>query len=262
MQTFTNNHQGDVLRDWLALTIGNSRLHWAWFQGKSLVKTSHSKHLSQTVENLPKYLKDVTQFPSLPKDIPIYLASVVPRQTLFWKSHPTVTEITLTQIPLRGIYPTMGIDRALALWGAVQTYGLPVLVIDAGTAITLTCTTPGPVPILMGGAILPGLRLQLQSLHRQTAALPTVELPKQLPSRWSLNTVNAIESGVIYTVLAGLKDFISDWLEQFPGSAIALTGGDAQLLLDRFKNQFPTIARKIAIDTQLAFLGIQSVLRH
>ena len=36
------------------------------------------------------------------------------------------------------MYPTLGIDRALALYSAGSTFRFPVLVIDAGTALRFT----------------------------------------------------------------------------------------------------------------------------
>lgn len=244
---------------WLALAIGNSRLHWACLEGNTLVETWDRNHLSEAIANFPQYFDNIPLPPTLLNRIPIYIASVVPQQTDFWQHHSAATEITLAQIPLKGIYPTMGIDRALTLWGGIQTYNVPVLVIDAGTALTFTGGISTPEPTLVGGAILPGLSVQLQSLHRQTAALPTVQLPQRLPKRWAANTPNAIASGIIYTVLAGIQDFATDWLAQFPDSKIIFTGGDAPFLLNYLKRQFPELARNIAIDPQLIFWGMRSV---
>jgi type III pantothenate kinase len=245
--------------DWLGLTIGNSRLHWAWFQGEKLDRFWDSEHLSNNAVNeellkktLPSFLQD--RFPN----IPIYIASVVSSQTVLWQAYPNVNLIALEQIPLKGIYPTLGIDRALAVWGAGTTLGFPCLVIDAGTALTFTGANSDRV--LVGGAILPGLRLQLQSLATKTAALPEVKLPERLPNRWTLNTPDAIQSGVIYTSLAGIRDFIEDWLERFPNSQIALTGGDAKILLSYLQIEFPNLAERVILDTNLIFLAMRSLV--
>jgi type III pantothenate kinase len=112
----------------------------------------------------------------------------------------------------------------------------------------------------VGGAILPGLRLQWQSLATKTAALPEVKFPERLPNRWTLNTPEAIQSGVIYTSLAGIRDFIEDWLEQFPNSRIALTGGDAKILLCYLQIQFPNLAQRIILDANLIFWGMRSLV--
>jgi type III pantothenate kinase len=243
--------------NWLALMIGNSRLHWGWFQGEILKVTWHTQHLSQPLikGNLPKEL-----FPSsLPnlENSPLYLASVVPQQTDFWQTYPLTKLITLQQIPLVQVYPTMGLDRALAVWGMGTTYGFPCLVIDAGTALTFTGVTRDKK--VRGGAILPGLRLQFQSLASKTAALPEVSLPQHLPVPWALTTPEAISSGIIYTTLAGIREFIQDWLGQFPDSNIGLTGGDSGLLMSYLASQYPEIATRLTLDENLIFWGIREI---
>jgi type III pantothenate kinase len=255
------------------LMIGNSRLHWAWFLGATLQQAWDTNHLPvATVEQLTQRLASgVMPEEVLPPNlvslhssdtsspIPLYLASVVPAQTTLWKTYPVAEVITLEHLPLKELYPTLGIDRALALLGAGETLGYPVLVIDAGTALTFTGANAHQC--LIGGAILPGLGLQLQSLAQRTAALPATQLPPQLPPRWAMQTSTAIESGVIYTVVAGIRDFIEDWRCQFPDSQIALTGGDSGLLLAYLQAQFPETAHQLSSDPYLIFWGIQSVIR-
>lgn len=254
---------------WLALTIGNSRLHWAWFVNGTLEQAWDTSHLSASVEQLSQRLAiGILPDEILPphvaavaldtsKPLPLYIASVVPEQTTLWQGYPTAKIITLADVPLAGLYPTLGIDRALAVLGAGETLGYPVLAIDAGTALTFTGANAQQH--LMGGAILPGLKLQFQSLARNTAALPTIQLPSQLPPRWATKTPAAIESGVIYTVLAGIRDFIEDWCRQFPNSQIALTGGDSHLLLTYLQTQLPKSTYPIVADPYLIFWGMRSL---
>jgi type III pantothenate kinase len=168
-----------------------------------------------------------------------------------------VQVITLERVPLLGTYPTLGIDRALAVWGAGQIYGFPILVIDGGTALTFTgADTSGR---LTGGAILSGLRSQLRSLAANTAALPEVELPTQMPPRWALNTKEAIQSGTIYTLIAGIKDFVTAWYREFPDSKVVITGGDRSYLLNYLQAYSPQIAAEIVADPHLIFWGMRSL---
>lgn len=247
---------------WLALAIGNSRLHWAWFEKKILKDVWDSEHRANNLVEgqLPAEILPASLLQHSLQDIPpLYLASVVPQQTSFWQSYPNITEIGLADIPLEGIYPTMGIDRALALYGAIENYGCPCLVIDAGTALTFTGANARRQ--LVGGAILPGLKLQLQSLASQTAALPEVKLSTTLPQRWAKETSEAIESGIIYATTAGIKDFISQWLQELPLSKVILTGGDANLLLTYLQARDLVIASKISIDRNLIFWGMRSLIQ-
>lgn len=259
--------------------IGNSRLHWALFIGETLDSAWDTDYLPESViqqfaqahtlvdlppaifpPNVISKLKTTRRGTAMPCPYPINLASVVPSQTALWPTLPNVRIITLDQIPLLSVYPTLGIDRALALWGAGKTWGFPMLVIDAGTALTFTGANPNQC--LVGGAILPGLGLQLATLGQKTGQLPLLEaqLIKSLPPRFALNTPEAIQSGVIYSLLAGIKDFIQAWLLLFPESKIAITGGDRILLKNYLQTQFPEIAARLLVEQNLIFWGMGKIV--
>jgi type III pantothenate kinase len=168
---------------------------------------------------------------------------------------PQAQIITLADIPLKNLYPTLGVDRALALYGAGESCGYPCLVIDGGTALTFSGVDGDRQ--LIGGAILPGLGLQFRMLAQNTAALPKVHLPDSLPPRWAMDTQGAIASGILRTVLAGVIDFIQAWQQQFPTGAIAITGGDGAWLYQQLSQQnYPGIQYV----PDLIFLALQKVI--
>lgn len=274
-------------RIWLALMIGNSRLHWAQFTGETLIHAWDTDYLpadvvqqlsqSQILKdlllkifpsnqatgkarhgNMEDFLKTLSS--SLPSPPPLLVASVVPSQTALWQTYPNVCIITLDQVPIKGMYSTLGIDRALALLGAGQIWGFPILVIDAGTALTFTGADANKY--LLGGAILPGLGLQLATLTEKTGQLPTVQLPQQLPQRYALNTQEAIQSGVIYTLVAGIKDFIEAWWRDFPQGNVVMTGGDRQLLVNYMRSQFPEIGERLILEQNLIFWGMRNIIKN
>ncbi|NJM72267.1 MAG: pantothenate kinase [Scytonema sp. RU_4_4] len=266
---------------WLGLMIGNSRLHWAHFIGETLTHTWDTDYLpadiiqqlsqSQTAHALPPEIFSTKEAPgkgrhtntensskTLSSSPPLVLASVVPSQTALWQTYPNVRMMTLEQVPITRMYPTLGVDRALALWGAGQAWGFPMLVIDAGTALTFTGADANHC--LVGGAILPGLGLQLATLTQRTGQLPTVELPQQLPQRYALNTKESMQSGVIYTLVVGIKDFIEAWWRDFPQGKIAMTGGDRELLVSYMRSLFPEIAEHLILEQNLLFWGMQKII--
>ena len=245
--------------DWLCLTIGNSRLHWAWFRDRQLQLSWNSEYLTEPVVNntIPANIFPDFLLTDKLSQLPLCLASVVPAQTKLWQDYQPLRQINLADIPLKGIYPTMGVDRALAVWGAGKIYGFPCLAIDAGTALTFTGVDEQKK--LVGGAILPGLSLQLKSLVARTAALPMVKLTPSLPNRWALNTTQAIESGIVYTILAGLNSFITDWLDRFPQSKIIFTGGDTFLLKKYWESIQIKEIKQVIFDTNLLFWGMKLI---
>jgi type III pantothenate kinase len=262
-------------RIWLALSIGNSRYHWAWFIDSKLQSSWDTAYfadeiLSQIIsanltnsdllELLPIQLHQqiATEQINITK-LPIYLASVVPSQTAIWQQLDRVKQLTLADIPLLNLYPTLGIDRALAIFGAGENYAYPALVIDGGTALTITGVDDRRS--LVGGAILPGLRLQFRSLATGTAALPELELPATLPTRWSDNTHDAIASGILYSSIAGIRDFILDWEQLFPRSQIVFTGGDGKILSSYLQSILPlALGFRVTYDRLLLFHGIANVV--
>ncbi|MEN9202520.1 MAG: type III pantothenate kinase [Thermostichus sp. DG_1_6_bins_120] len=192
---------------WLAAVLGNTHVRWGWFCGQTLLQ----------VEQFP-----AQQPLAWPQDTEIWLVQVGSTSPPPGRIHP----VQLQDIPLPNLYPSLGVDRALALWAAGIHYGWPCLVIDAGTALTLTGADGWGS--LVGGAILPGLGLQALSLQEHTACLPKVDWDPAsgLPPRWARDTVGAIRSGILYTLVAGLHSFWLDWQHRFPTSRLIFTGGD------------------------------------
>ena len=264
---------------WLALVVGNTRLHWAGFRAGQMQAVCHTppltadqvNRLTQQGNVAQAWLTLFTQFAdsdpfqpflasceaSTPAMIELYCASVVPQQTALWQSYPNFHEVHLAELSLKNQYPTLGIDRALNLLGAGNRYGWPVLVIDAGTALTFTAgTSRGPLPRLLGGAILPGLALQFQALSQATAALPQLPLPSELPPRWSTDTVSAIQGGVVLGALATIRDFIAQWHRQEPSGQVVLTGGDGPDLFTWLTAE-KTVSR-LSQDANLMFWGLHA----
>ena len=251
---------------WLGLMIGNSRLHFGYFADAILQNTWDNDYQEKEIKSnineekgIEKLLKIILETKNINFNhgMPLLIASVVPEQTTLWQTYPDSDMITLDKLPLQGLYPTLGIDRALAVLGGGTNWGWPILVIDAGTAITFTGANVQKK--IVGGAILPGLRLQLSSLARRTAMLPSIDIPVKLPPRWAKQTTTAIESGVIYTILAGMKNYIVSWLEEFPDSKIVLTGGDRNILLTHFRTIFPELAEMVINTPEVIFWGMAKV---
>jgi type III pantothenate kinase len=255
---------------WLGLNIGNTRSHWGLFTDKTLIHTWDSAHISvDMVQDLAENGEIQKLFSGFDfSDFPIYhsihfpriaIASVVPQQSDIWQIYTNVQIITLEDVPLKAMYPTLGIDRALAVSGAGNNLGFPILVIDTGTALTFTSANQNQE--LIGGAILPGLGLQLATLANKTGQLPEIELPKKLPSRFAMNTTEAMQSGVIYTLLAGIKDFVEIWWWEFPKGKVMITGGDSETIHTYLRSHYPNICDRITVERNLIFWGMRDCLR-
>lgn len=259
---------------WLALVIGNSRLHWGCFAGSRWLGSWHTPHCSTAQMQALKannfsaktweMLGFSTPLPQASKDWPppqLWVASVVSTQLAGWRSYAFTHEVDIAKVPLQGLYNTFGIDRALTLLGAGHAYGWPVLVVDGGTALTFTA---GEANHLIGGAILPGLGLQFKALNLYTDQLPQLQPDfETLPPRWARTTADAMASGIFYTQLAGIRDFMADWWQRFPAGPVIMTGGEASRLLAGLMQQDETLAQRVAVgqlktDPNLMFWGLRA----
>ncbi|WOD37606.1 pantothenate kinase [Nodosilinea sp. E11] len=272
---------GLVQQSWLALIIGNSRWHWGAFEGDRWLGAWHTAPLTAAqVQQLQEGRFAIAVWwqlginPALPADRPdslwspqtyppLWMASVVASPVDWLADYPRLNRVETAQVPLQNTYPTLGVDRALALVGAGETWGWPVLVIDCGTALTFTA---GVDQRLIGGAIVPGLRSQFRALHAHTDQLPALDLSADLtldpwPQRWATNTAGAIASGVWHTQLASMGDFIAAWQADWPEGAIVLTGGDSTAFYQVLKQQSPK-AQRIHHDPDLGFWGLRVCRRQ
>jgi type III pantothenate kinase len=267
-QSFRKRSDNGKSDEWLGLSIGNSRLHWAWFSGDVLQSSWDTVHLDAfSIQRLIinqfnfhrcQLLDESIELPQWDNMPDLWMISVVPHQTQFWQQYLRSHLLTLQDIPLEGAYPTLGGDRAIAAWGAVNLCKGAALVIDCGTALTLTGANGEGG--LVGGAILPGLRLQLQSLGQSTAALPTLMLENlALPNRWAMNTAESISSGVLYSIASSVNSYIQDWLTRFPSSPIFITGGDAVFITNLIRQYLPHLSSQLRTEPNLAFLGMNAL---
>lgn len=121
-----------------------------------------------------------------------------------------------------------GIDRVLAVAAAYEQIGKALVVVDAGTAITVNfCSDQG---VFVGGAIAPGVSTMLDSLHNKTAMLPRIEF--DVPTdNYGKTTEQAIRLGV-YNAARGLVKELTEAFatEQGQWPELICTGGDAEKL--------------------------------
>jgi type III pantothenate kinase len=90
----------------------------------------------------------------------------------------------------------LGADRFAAALGARALYpGKALVVATCGTATTVDGVSADGE--FLGGMILPGLALMLQSLARGTAQLPEASADAPLPPAFADNTLDAIRSGCV-----------------------------------------------------------------
>lgn len=123
----------------------------------------------------------------------------------------------------------IGMDRVCSASAAFEQIRTGCIVVDFGSAVTVDLVDDDGV--LLGGAILPGLRMQLRALHEFTAALPEVEpAPTELP--YGRNTAEAMQAGVFRGISGAVRNLIEGYashLNRWP--QVLATGGDLPIMM-------------------------------
>ena len=124
----------------------------------------------------------------------------------------------------------VGSDRIAGAIAAAKLFpGKNAIIVDFGTATTIDALTEERD--YLGGVILPGLRLAMESLDARTARLPKVEIRKP-PELLGRSTVESIQAGLYHGNIAILKHLCAEVRAQyFSGKDTVLvgTGGFARL---------------------------------
>jgi len=123
----------------------------------------------------------------------------------------------------------VGADRIVNAVAAYEKYGGPLIIVDFGTATTF-CAISEKGDYL-GGTISPGIKIASDALFQRAAKLPRVELIK--PGKVICkNTVNSIQSGVIYGYVGLVEYIIKKMMQELKGDNIKViaTGGLSSLI--------------------------------
>ena len=143
-----------------------------------------------------------------------------------------------------------GADLVVADVAALREHKPPLIVIDMGTATTMSVLDKNGAHI--GGCIIPGVKISMDALTDKTALLPGLQLdqPKRAIGR---NTIDAMRSGIMLGT-ACMLDGMVERMEAELGykTTVIATGGIAKFIVPMCKT--PMIYDKDLIIKGLAAL--------
>ena len=142
----------------------------------------------------------------------------------------------------------VGSDLIVDAVAAFHDYPTPLIVIDMGTATTMSLVGRGNV--YLGGPIIPGLRVSLAALSSSAAQLFGISLEK--PQRViGKNTIECMRSGIMYGHAAMIDGMIDRMQEELgePIASVIATGGTSQFVV-------PLCRHKIIYDKDLLLKGL------
>lgn len=147
----------------------------------------------------------------------------------------------------------MGADLVLADVAALREHKPPLIVVDMGTATTISVLDKNGAHI--GGCICPGVRISLDALTERTALLPGLQLdrPKRTIGR---NTVDAMRSGIMQGTACMIDGMIARMEEELGyKTTVVATGGIAKFVL-------PLCRTPIIYDKDLIIKGLAILYRE
>lgn len=220
----------------LAIDIGNTAVKWATFEGDSMVGQGFGmpEGLLPEADRVLACASGTVPDPGLPL--------LVPGMPL----------------PIRLDYKTpatLGADRVADACGAWALHrGEDCLVIDAGTCITVDFLDHEGT--YHGGAIMPGLKMNLQALHTFTAKLPLIEIePGRKAPVLGRSTEESIVAGTLGATLLALAGYVALYRQKSPALRVLLTGGDAPLLAQGASAGWEQVP-------MLSLIGLNEIMRN
>lgn len=244
----------------LTMDIGNTRTKMAAFRDGEMAYTWRLSSHQLNGELL-------RAFESMPRDLAWHVGwmSVAAHQNLpeypAWESFPGDVRFTHIHaqmpLPIENVYETpetLGVDRIVAVVAAKQLFPeVPVLIIDAGTALTYDfADAQGRY---LGGGISPGIVMRFRALHTFTAKLPLIEEINQIKLVGS-STRESIASGVLNGILAEIEGICARYRAEYgPQLKVCLTGGDMSFFENHLKSAN-------FADANLTLKGIHHILTY
>lgn len=146
----------------------------------------------------------------------------------------------------------VGSDLIVNAVAGLKYYGAPIIIVDMGTATTISVVDDKKNYI--GGMILPGVKVSLESLVNRTSQLPriSVEAPKKIIGK---NTIDCMKSGIVMGQASCLDGMIERiWEELGYQAPVVATGGLAGCIV-------PYCKKEIVCDNELTLKGLDIIYR-
>ena len=148
----------------------------------------------------------------------------------------------------------VGADLLAGAIGASAIYsGENLIIVDLGTATTITAVSDKRE--FLGGVIMPGLKLAVDSLTKNAARLTEVDI--EIPKKFlGSNTKSCIQSGIYFGHIGAIKEVISGYKREVFNISdntkirVVATGGFASLFVN--ENIFDNI------EPDLVLIGLKT----
>lgn len=247
----------------ICIDIGNTNITLGGFENDTLMFTARlATDHQRTADQYAIEIKDILSLYNISKNdvSAAAICSVVPTvcaaveraiQKLFSIAPLVLGPGVKTGLNIKIDNPAqLGADLAAGAVGAISKYSYPAIVIDLGTATTISVI--GKNGEFLGGAIAAGIKLTLEALASRTAQLPMVNIkaPKNVIGT---NTADSMTSGLIIGA-ASMIDGMIERIEKELGqtATVVATGGLAPEVVSHCNHE-------ISLDDNLLLDGLRII---
>lgn len=153
-----------------------------------------------------------------------------------------------TPIGLQNAYHSprdVGADRLVNAVAARHKYGLPVIIVDLGTATTIDAVSHDGV--YLGGAILPGVSISLEALFERASKLPRIDL-KVPETAIGKTTVHSMQSGVIFGTIGAIDEIVKRVKSEMEGEPAVIATGGLGTVIQALSGQVTTVDPFLTLD--------------
>jgi type III pantothenate kinase len=239
----------------LLFDVGNSNINFVLYndENECLNKWRINTDVNKTADEYSILFNSLLN--SQPIDA-VVIASVVPIITHmlenYTKKYLKIEALTIaagikTGLDIRLNNPKeIGSDLVAAAVGAINKYPQPIIIIDMGTATTITYVDNNT---FYGGSVVPGVETSLYGMISKTALLPHIDIkaPKKVVER---ETVASMQSGIVFGTASMLDGMIERIEEEVNKKCyVVATGGLSKYIIPHCKH-------KITLDKTLIFDGL------
>lgn len=145
----------------------------------------------------------------------------------------------------------IGTDLLANAVEASSLYDDNVVVVDFGTALTFTVISKNKD--VLGVNIVPGLKTAINSLYKNTANLPVIDLkmPEKVIGK---NTIHSIQSGIMYGYVGLVKEMLSKIKGELIGDSKVIATGGLSKFAEPLKVEFDDIIPTLTLDGMIKIL--------
>ncbi len=231
----------------LAIDIGNTSITFGVFAGDRLMKRFNIPTGAYSLKKLRKNLTPLNIDDAVVCSVVPFMIGILEKDLKSLLKKPPYIIGKNLKVPIKNLYhrpKQVGADRLVNAYGCVKLYGYPAICVDFGTAITFDVISKKAE--YLGGIIVPGLELSLETLSKRAALLPKITL-KEPESLIGRDTVGSMRSGVVYGISA-LTDGVIKKLKAEIGKRVVVvaTGGNS-VFIARFCKSINKVDRNLTL---------------